>query len=218
MPFDHISFGSIKDSTILVGHSSTYIGSTPGLFTKIQLNTKRLDTVVLLDEIDKIPDTQEGKSIYYVLLHMLDKLQNHRFRDMYMPEIDLDFSKMIFICAGNSVDNINPIVRDRMDIIEIKDYDIDEKTQIVMKYMLPKIISDLGFNKSDIILEENELKYLIKNKTINKTGMREIERKLSQLCERLSLLKYVKNINFSYNLENIVFPHKVTISDIDKLI
>ena len=218
MPFDQISFGSVKDSNTLIGHSSTYIGSVPGLFTKILLKSKRLDTVVLLDEIDKIPPTSEGSSVESVLLHVLDKTQNNRFRDMYMPEINLDLSEMVFLCAANSIDNIDPILKDRMTIIEIKGYDNNEKTEIAFEHLFPRISKESGFDDNELIIEKHVLNYLICNKTEFKCGMREVERNLYKLCERLSLLKYSNNIKLSYNLKKISFPYKITIDTINELI
>lgn len=218
MPFDQISFGSIKDSTILTGHSSTYIGSNPGLFTKILLKSKRLDTVVLLDEIDKIPNTPEGRSISSVLLHVLDRTQNHRFKDMYMPEIVLDLSKMIFLCAANSLDDIDPVLRDRMTIIEIPGYELEEKTNIAMQYLFPRISKELGFSKGELAMDSQTMSYLIFTKTKEQEGMREIERNIYQLCERLSLLRHAKGIQFSYKMSNITFPHKIDINTVNKLL
>jgi ATP-dependent Lon protease len=218
MPFDQVSFGSVKDSSILTGHSSTYIGAVPGLFTKILLKSKRLDTLVLLDEIDKIPDTPEGKSISSVLLHVLDRTQNHRFRDMYMSEIVLDLSKMIFLSAANSLESIDPILIDRMTIVEITGYSLSEKVDIVNKHLFPRIRKELGFAETDLMITDREIEYLIVNKTENQNGMREIERKIYQLCERLSLLKYAKGITFSYNINNIKFPYKIDTNTINKLL
>jgi ATP-dependent Lon protease len=217
-PFDQISFGSVKDSSVLTGHSSTYIGAVPGLFTKILLKSSRLDTVVLLDELDKIPDTSEGKSISSVLLHILDRTQNHRFRDMYMTEIIIDLSKMIFFAAANDLKNVDPVLLDRMAIIELNGYDLLEKTNIAIKHMFPRIRKELGFSETDLILDEQQMKYLIKNKTENQLGMREVERKIYQLCERLSLLKYAKEIPFSYKMTCVKFPHRIDENTINNLL
>lgn len=217
LPFDQISFGSVKDSVVLTGHSSTYIGAIPGLFTKILLKSKQLDTVVLLDEIDKIPDTSEGKSISSVLLHVLDRTQNHRFRDMYMPEIVLDLSKMIFLAAANSLESIDPVLRDRMTIIEIRGYTIDEKVEICMKHLFPRIKRELGFD-DDLSITESVIKHLILNKTDNQPGMRDVERKTYQLCERLSLLKHAKGLKFSYKINNVKFPFKIDIDTVNILL
>lgn len=218
MPFDQISFGSVKDSSVLTGHSTVWIGSGPGLFAKILLKSKRLDTLVLLDEIDKIPHTAEGNSISSVLLHVLDRTQNHRFKDTNMPEISLDLSKMIFLCAANSLENIDPVLKDRMTIIEITGYSPEEKAYIAFRHLFPKIINELGFSESDLSIGIDELKYLIDNKTNEQEGMREVERKLYQLCERLALLRHSKNIPFSYKLTHVKFPYKIDVNTINKLL
>ena len=217
MPFDQISFGSVKDSSMLIGHSQTYISSTPGLFTKILLKSKRLDTVVLLDEIDKIPDTPEGRSISSVLLHVLDKTQNHRFRDMYISEYELDLSKIIFLCAANSIDTIDPIVLDRMTIVQFPTYTIETKMEIVNNHILPRIRKELKFTDHEITLDNKELEYLIKNKTEEQPGMRSIEKKIYELYERLALLKHSKGLNFSFKI-NIKFPCKIDKHIIDILL
>lgn len=217
MPFDQISFGSIKDSSVLTGHSSTYIGAVPSLFATILLKSKRLDMVVLLDEIDKIPSTAEGKSISAVLLHVLDRTQNSRFRDMYMPEIPLDLSKIIFMLAANSLEDIDPVVRDRMTIIQINGYNLSEKADIVETHMYPRIVKELGFNSKDLVMSRQIVEYIIR-KTKDQGGMREVERAFYQLYERLSLLKHSKGINLSYKMTNIKFPLRVTADIVDKLV
>lgn len=218
MPFDHISFGSVKDSTVLTGHSSTYIGATSGMFTKVLLKSGRLDTVVLLDEIDKIPNTVEGVSIASVLYHVLDKTQNNRFKDMYMPEISIDLSKMIFLLSANSLENIDPLIRDRMTVVEINGYNVQEKIEISNNHIFPKVRAETGFTEKDITISKKELQHLIVNKTNGSPGMRDIEKKIEQLCERLALLKYTKNINFSYKCGSIKFPLVITTDIIDKLL
>jgi ATP-dependent Lon protease len=220
MPFDQISFGSVKDASTLTGYSPCYIGSSVGLFAKIILKSKRLDTVILLDEIDKIPSNTEGKSISSVLLHVLDKTQNHRFKDMYMPEINLDLSKIVFILAANSLDEIDTVLKDRLTIINIDGYNNKEKTVIVRDHILPKIISNMQFEKNDIIFHDNAILYLIENKTDQTnpiSGMRDTERKVNKLFERILVLKYCKNIKFSYS-KSIKFPLNIDYNLIDALL
>lgn len=217
LPFDHISFGSIKDPTILTGHSSTYIGATTGIFTKILLKSKRLDTVVLLDEIDKISQSAEGVSISSVLYHVLDKTQNSTFKDMYMPEIPIDLSRMIFILSANSLDTIDPLIVNRMTTIKLDGYKLEEKINIAYDHIFPKIRSATSFNNGDITIKKKELQYLIENKTDNSEGMRDVEKKIEKLCERI-LLKSLTDINFSYDCDQIKFPLVITKKIIDQLV
>jgi ATP-dependent Lon protease len=215
-PYDQISFGSLKDSTILTGHSSTYIGAVPSLFTKILIKSKSLDMVILLDEIDKIPDTPEGKSISAVLLHILDPTQNNKFKDMYIPEIPLDLSKILFIIAVNSIDNIDKILLDRMNIIHLQNYSLEDKIEIVENYLLPILINKYNIK---IKISKKSILYLI-NKTIYSYGMRNIQRSLEQIFERIILIKNTKNTNIklSYNIPNLIFPLLITDNIIDILL
>jgi ATP-dependent Lon protease len=221
MPFDQISFGSIQDSKILTGHSTTYIGAVPGLFTKILIKSKRKDLLILLDEIDKINNTTDN-NITSVLLHVLDKSQNDRFKDIYIPEIPLDLSQIIFLGAANNIDLIDPILRDRMTIINLPGYSIRDKINIAEIYLIPKLKKELHLNDNEIIIENKELEYLILNKTKEQHGMRDVERKLQDLFEKLGLLKYNlklnKNIPYTFNIKNIKFPLKLTIEIIDRVL
>ena len=223
MPFDQISFGSIKDSSALTGHMQTYIGAVPGLFTKILTKSERYDMVILLDEIDKIPMTAEGKSITTILFHVLDKTQNNKFKDMYIPEVPLDLSKILFLCAANSLDDLQAIdieggIEDRMTVIEIDGYSNNDKAHIAMKHMFPKVLAESGFNQNELLMNEQTMLYLINNKVKQQQGMRDTERKLYELCEKIALLKYSKGIKLSYNLKNITFPFKITNNVIDELL
>lgn len=217
LPFEQISFGSIQDSKILTGHSSTYVGAVPGLFTKILVKAKRLDSLVLLDEIDKITNTQDS-NITSVLFHVLDKSQNHRFKDIYISEIPLDLSQIIFLCAANNIDHIDPILRDRMTIINLPGYTISDKVNISEIYLVPKFKKELRFDDNEVIICNKELEYLISKKTTMQPGMRDVERKLKELFDRLALLKHSKNIQYSFNIKNIKFPIKITEEIIDKIL
>jgi ATP-dependent Lon protease len=217
LPFEQISFGSIQDSKILTGHSSTYIGALPGLFTKILIKAKRLDSLVLLDEIDKITNSADS-NITSVLFHVLDKSQNNRFKDIYIPEIPLDLSQIIFLCAANNIEQIDPILRDRMTIINLPGYTIQDKINISEIYLIPKFKKELRFDENEIILSNKELEYLISKKTRDQPGMRDVERRLKELFDRLALLKHSKNISYSFDIKNIKFPVKITTDMIDVLL
>ncbi|ATZ80535.1 ATP-dependent Lon protease [Bodo saltans virus] len=205
VPFDQISFGSIQDAKILTGHQSTYIGSVPGLFTKILMKSQRLDTLVLFDEIDKITNTQDS-NITSVLYHVLDKTQNSRFKDVYIPEIPLDLSQLVVICTANDITKIDPILLDRMEVIMLSGYNLDDKLNISKQFIMPKIIKDLNFMINDINISDDVLRYIILNKTTQQPGMRDVERKLHELYTRILLLKHSDNIEYSFNIENITFP------------
>ena len=219
LPFSQISFGSMKDASVLTGHSATYIGAKPGLFTNILKKNKILNGVVLLDELDKIPNTAEGQSINSVLLHVLDFSQNNRFQYMYMPEICLDLSNIFFILALNDVKLLDHILRDRIHVVKINGYSLEEKISIVNEFILPKILKNLSFNNGDISFTKSSIIYLISKIHNNEYGVRNLEKTISTICEKINVLRHIKNkkIKMSYNIENLKFPLILTEKYIDNL-
>lgn len=217
MPFDQISFGSIQDPNILTGHSSTYVGATPGEFAKILIKAKRLDVLILLDEIDKIDITHKN-NINSVLYHVLDKTQNNRFKDNYMPEIPIDLSKIIFLCSANDIDKIDPILKDRMTIIKLTGYSVEDKVNIAETYLVPKFMSELQFAKNEITISKKCLEYLISQKTEAQPGMRNAERKLRELFKRLSINKFSTSVSYSFSIKNLKFPLVITEKIIDMIL
>ena len=221
LPYEQISFGSIKDASVLTGHSSTYIGARPGIFVNILKKSKVLNPVVLLDEIDKITHSSEGMSINSVLLHVLDNSQNKRFQDMYMPEVHLDLSNMFFILALNNLDNVDPILKDRIHVINIEGYTLEEKIIIGKKFILPKVLDNLTFNKNEIIINDKCMMQIITKKCHHEFGVRELEKAISTICEKINFLKYTKNsldIKLSYNIANLSFPYEITEKNINDLL
>jgi ATP-dependent Lon protease len=226
LPFNQISFGGIKDASVLTGHSFTYIGARPGLFVTIMRHAKYLNNVILLDEIDKINNSQEGSSISSVLLHVLDKTQNTKFSDMYMPEVPINLSNVFFILAMNSDEHLDPILKDRLCIINIDGYDLNEKIIIGKNYVLPKIRQSLLFKDTDIIIDDICMKYII-DKTVSKSdmGIRSLENSITTIIERLNVLKNIqktssnnKKLKLSYAIDNIKFPLNLDKKTIDILL
>jgi ATP-dependent Lon protease len=220
LPFTHISMGGLKDPAMIVGHSLTYIGAKPGIFVNILRKTKILNSVVLLDEIDKIGNDTNGESINSILLHILDKTQNNKFQDMYVYEMDIDLSNIFFILSLNDETKLDSILRDRIHIVRINGYNLEEKIKIAKKYILPKILHNLGFSENDIKFPKEIIAYLI-NKTKKEEGVRELERNISSICEKINLLRNLNNtkrMRMSYDIANLKFPFIINKECVDKLL
>lgn len=214
LPFEHISMGCIKDVNTLVGHSPTYIGARPGLFTELLRKMKKTNGVILLDEIDKIYHASENGSIMSTLVHILDKSQNNKFRDMYMPEINIDLSNIFFILALNDESLLDPVLKDRLHIINIPNYSQQDKKEICTHYLLPKILKELNFKDGEIVICGKVMEYIIsKSKT---DGIRQLEKIIRKICERINVLKY-SNTKMSYSINELKFPFKLTNSYVDML-
>jgi len=217
-PFDQISMNNINDPSVLIGHSSTYIGSRAGIFVDILRKNKRLDSLILLDEVDKIPHTEDGNSIAYTLLQILDKSQNYRFKDCYMPEIELDLSKKVFVLTANDVTRIPGPLRDRLIIINIDGYTYDDKINIIERHIYPRTMDILGFEHNKVKFDRNMIAYLV-NKMESTPGVRNLERAVEQLLERLALIINTKNSNISLSYKmNVKIPIKIDKPMIDSLV
>jgi len=220
LPFEQISMGSIKDASTLIGHSYTYIGAHAGLFVNLLRKMKVLNGIIFMDEIDKIPNTPDGQSIYAVLIHVLDKIQNNRFQDSYIPEIPINLSNIMFIVAMNDDNQIDPIVKDRIHLIKIDSYTTEDKINIGLDYLLPIAISNLTMNKKDITISKEVMKYIITRRPME-DGVRQLEKDLNTLCEKLNVLKHMTSkkskLKISY-YKNITFPLNVSKENIDTLL
>lgn len=125
------------------GHRKTYVGAYPGkIFNSIH-KSKVENPVILLDEVDKIQSRAGGASLQDVLMNVLDPIQNNKFKDEYM-DIEIDLSKVLFICTANEIGNIFPPLLDRMERIEVSGYTMNEKKEIFKKYVLRKSMENAG--------------------------------------------------------------------------
>jgi ATP-dependent Lon protease len=184
MGFGQISCGSIADQATIVGHGSTYIGSKPGVFTQCLINNGQLDNVILLDEMDKMPDSK----ILPMLLHVLDRSQNNRFKDAFCPEIDVDLSKNLYIVAVNSLDCFDEALKDRLKIVQIDGYDIEEKVDIVVKHTIPRLITKTSIN---IQIDPKIIRQCINVISPSLSGVRDLERFFGDIYEKLLLIKHM---------------------------
>ena len=191
-PFNLLALGGATDSSYLEGHSYTYEGSTWGKIVDILLQSKTSNPIIFFDELDKVSDTPKGEEITGILTHLTDTTQNTNFHDKYFSEIDFDLSKTLFIFSYNDESKINPILLDRMYKISVKGYDVKEKIVIAKKYLLPKIYEQINFNKEDIIIHDDMIKYIVDNYTESEDGVRNLKRCLEIIFTKLNLFRLMK--------------------------
>lgn len=197
MPFSTISLGSISDPSDLCGHASTYIGARPGRFLNILRHAGQLDNLILLDEVDKLNSkgTHES-SISSVLIHVLDPSQNDRIRDAYCQDFPFDMSKTFFILSCNDITKIDKVLADRLEIVDVSGYTVNEKTEIVCHHLIPGLIEKYGMKKKDFVIVKSDVMELIKlyeEKTgiTGKTGVRSISRFFETIFCKLVLSKNI---------------------------
>jgi endopeptidase La len=213
-PFIFISLAGASDASFLVGHSYTYEGSIYGRIVNGLINCKCMDPIIYFDELDKISKSYKGDEITNVLIHLTDPTQNSHFRDKYFHGIDLDLSRATMIFSYNNPANINPILLDRITSIQTKYLLTSQKVHIAQKYLIPNILSDIGLKHNDIIIDTDELEYLINNYT-HEGGVRKLKSLLYNIIRELNLSNL---LNTQINNCNIIFPHKISLDDLKLLL
>jgi ATP-dependent Lon protease len=183
LPFHQINFGGMSDSSILTGHSETYIGAKPGKIVEILSESNCMNPIIYFDEIDKISDSR-SREVNGVLTHLLDEEQNSHFQDNFLSNIPLDLSKAFFVIAFNDINKVNSIVADRMKIIHIKNPTIEEKNIIAKSKMIPEITSLLGIEN---VLNDELIKYTV-NKSSSESGVRLMKKHFEKLFNKINYL------------------------------
>jgi len=173
-----MSLGGLRDEAEIRGHRKTYIGAMPGRVLQSIKKSGSSNPVFILDEIDKVGNDFHGDPSS-ALLEVLDPEQNNAFYDNYV-EMDYDLSNVMFIATANSLSSIQPALRDRMEIIEITGYTIEEKMEISKRHLIPKQLEEQGLKKDQLSLNKEVIEYMIENYT-RESGVRGIEKVIAKV-------------------------------------
>jgi len=173
-----MSLGGLRDEAEIRGHRKTYIGAMPG---RVLQNIKKAQTsnpVFVLDEIDKLSNSHQGDPSS-ALLEVLDPEQNHEFYDNFL-EMGYDLSKVMFIATSNNMSTIQPALRDRMEVIEMSGYTLEEKVEIAKRHLFPKQLKEHGLKAKDLSIGKKELEFIVDGYT-RESGVRKLEQKIAQV-------------------------------------
>lgn len=179
-----MSLGGLKDESEIRGHRKTYIGAMPGRIIQNLKKVQSSNPVFILDEIDKVGSDYHGDPSS-ALLEVLDPEQNSTFYDNFL-ELDYDLSKVMFIATCNNLNTIQPALRDRMEIIEVNGYTVEEKLEIAKRHLIPKQIDESGLKKSQLKISDKVLEFLIETYTAE-SGVRNLEKKISKIARNVAV-------------------------------
>ncbi len=200
-----LSLGGMHDESEIRGHRKTYIGAMPGRILQNIRKCKSSNPVMILDEIDKIGNDFRGDPSS-ALLEVLDPEQNNSFYDNYL-ELEYDLSKVLFIATANNIQNIQPALRDRLEIIDLSGYAVEEKVEIAKRHLLPKQKEAHGLGKVNVKMNDKVIEKIIENYT-RESGVRELDRQLASImryqAKELAIKNKLKTTLTAVDIEKIL--------------
>ncbi len=210
-----MSLGGLHDESELRGHRKTYIGAMPGRIIQSIKKIESSNPVFILDEIDKLGNGYKGDPSS-ALLEVLDPEQNVAFYDNYL-ELEYDLSKVLFIATANSLQTIQPALLDRMEIIQVNGYSIEEKLEIAKRHLVSKQLKEHGLTAEHLTLPEDALLKIVSDYT-RESGVRSLEREIAKVMRHVAkkiVLKTYESVTLSPDdISEILGPKKVNLDDI----
>jgi endopeptidase La len=199
IPFVQITLGGQNDGELLHGHGYTYSGAQPGLIVKKMVDAGSGRCIMYFDELDKcVSKNGQVNELMSILIHLTDPMTNGSFQDRFFQEITFPLNKVIFMFSFNDISKIDKILKDRMEIIDVSSYSINEKIKISQDYLLKELFKEIGFQDKTIIFQENILNHIIENYTFE-PGVRSLRRSLENILLKLNIDKIYQRGKFEIN-------------------
>lgn len=210
-PFSFIALGGSSNGSTIEGHNYTYHGSTWGRVVDILIDSKCMNPIIYIDELDKVSKTEHGKEIIGILTHLTDPSQNEHFNDKYFSGIPIDLSRAIFVFSYNDSSLIDPILRDRITEIRLSPIYNHEKIIIVRKYIFNEIFNNLGWSNDAINISDDVIEFIIDSYTFE-SGVRKLKECLNEILMEVNIQIIEGTLSFPFNITKdfvqYVFEHK----------
>jgi hypothetical protein len=197
-PFCMISLGGESDAATFKGHDYTYEGSKWGRVADMLIHCQCMNPVIFFDELDKVSETRQGEEIIGMLMHLTDTTQNDKFSDKYFAGIDLDLSKCLFIFSYNHAHRVNPILLDRLKPIQFDTFKKKDKIIIAKNFLVPAACKNIGILRDRFYISDKTIEELINRYASTEGGVRDLEKIIEYVFERLNLVQLPQTLNLQY--------------------
>ena len=207
-PFQFISLSGDSDATSYTGHQLVYESSHCGKIVNSLVASKSMSTIMMFDELDKISQTAKGEEIMNLLIHLTDPVQNGEFEDKYLAGIPIDLSKVMFVFSANDITKIDKVLLDRMIVIDLKGYDLPQKTVIAENYLLPVALQDVNL-QGQVVISKDILTNVIQTYAKEEKGVRELKRSIEQITQKVNMLRLYNSPSLPYHIKDFALPFTV---------
>lgn len=209
LPFGLVALGGSNDSSILVGHSYTYEGSSWGQIADVLMKCGSMNSVLFFDELDKVSDGSGGKQVANLLIHLTDPTQNDKFVDRYFAGVDLDLSRSVVIFSYNDASMVNPVLRDRIVEVATEGYSVTDKLIIANKHLIPFTRVEFGYGVDDLQMDDRVLRKIV-DTIVEESGVRNLKRAIRDIAGSINLRRLMT--------DEMQAPTTVTIAMVDSFV
>ena len=204
-PFQFISLGGDSDASTYTGHQLVYESSHCGKIVNSLIASKSMSTVLMFDEVDKISQTPKGEEVMNLLIHLTDPVQNGDFEDKYLSGVPIDLSKVMFVFSANDINKIEKVLLDRMLVIDLKGYDLKQKTVIAEQYLLPTALKEVNLHEK-VSISKEILTKVIEEYAKEEKGVRELKRSIEQMTQKINMLRMYNSPQLPFYIKDFSLP------------
>ena len=204
-PFQFISLGGDSDASTYTGHQLVYESSHCGKIVNSLVASKSMSTVLMFDEVDKISQTPKGEEVMNLLIHLTDPVQNGSFEDKYLSGVPIDLSKVMFVFSANDITKIDKVLLDRMMVIDLKGYDVKQKTTIAEQYLLPTALKEVNLDER-VAISKDILTSIVEEYASEEKGVRELKRCVEQITQKINMLRMYNSPELPFHIKDFALP------------
>jgi ATP-dependent Lon protease len=197
--------GGDSDASTYTGHQLVYESSHCGKIVNSLIASKSMSTVLMFDEVDKISQTPKGEEVMNLLIHLTDPVQNGDFEDKYLSGVPIDLSKVMFVFSANDINKIDKVLLDRMLVIDLKGYDLKQKTVIAEQYLLPTALKEVNLHEK-VSISKEILTKVIEEYAKEEKGVRELKRSIEQMTQKINMLRMYNSPQLPFHIKDFSLP------------